>query len=50
VQALLHVHEVFGTDLAADEDFAAAVTEAFQMLLHHGSRDAVRRVSGVKPS
>lgn len=50
VQALLQVHEVFGTDLAADEDFAAAVTEAFQMLLHHGSRDAVRRVSGVKPS
>ncbi|WP_316014123.1 mannitol dehydrogenase family protein [Roseobacter sp. HKCCA0434] len=41
VAALLDVEQVFGSDLATDDRFAAAVTSAYKTLVNSGARAAV---------
>jgi fructuronate reductase len=46
VRALIGVEKVFGTELAADPRFVAAVTERLARLLAHGAKRAVAMEEG----
>ncbi len=41
VKALLSIEAIFGTDLIENETLVSAVTDAYQLLLDKGAREAV---------
>ena len=41
VQALLNIEAIFGSDLASNKDFVAAVTACYQLIVSQGARAAV---------